>query len=118
MKPQTPAEHFARRTRAIVDAIHEPVTPDAPLTPVLDVRIVPRNACDDSCGFCGRCSAGPEPNAQCGDCGEPFWLGHDDTGRLCDACCDRRDAHTDLNDLKRMAKAVLRIDPTTIKDVA
>jgi len=104
--------------RAIVDAVLVPVDPDAPLAPVVDVRIEARTVCDEGCGFCGRCSEGPPANAICEDCRAPFWLEHDSTGRLCDTCCSQRDHHTDLLELKRMAKAVLRIDPTTIKDVA
>ena len=52
------------------------------------------------------------PYRDCEDCGRAT------DSHLCDACADRRDAHTDLMELKSMAKAVLRIDPATIKDVA
>ncbi len=52
------------------------------------------------------------PYGSCTDCGRAT----DDA--FCEECGDKRDAHTTLHELKAMAKAVLRIDHTTIKDVA
>lgn len=75
-------------------------------------------ACSAGCGYCGRCSGGPRCNATCPDCGEPCWIGRDDTGSLCDACCDRRDAHSSALELRLMVAAVLRADLTKVRDVA
>lgn len=62
------------------------------------------NCCNADCGWCGACTSGPRLNATCSDCHEDFHKGRDDVGNLCDACCARRDAHTDALQL-RMAKA-------------
>ncbi len=72
-------------------------------------------ACSANCGFCGRCARGPRANATCSDCQAPFFKGREDFGSLCDACCDRRDAHADAQEL-RMAKADL--PAAARKDVA
>jgi len=45
-------------------------------------------------------------DVNCVDCGRVFRNRPDDTGALCDECCDERDAHTDALEI-RMAKATL-----------
>lgn len=55
------------------------------------------------------------PEVPCTDCGRVFRNRPDETGALCDECCDERDAHTSALEL-RMAKARLKVDAA--KDVA
>ena len=59
-----------------------------------------------------------EPNATCTDCGVAYSKAEMDPTTWCDACSDRRDAHTDLLEIRLMAKAVLRSDRSKVKEVA
>lgn len=52
----------------------------------------------------------------CTDCGRDFRLRPDETGALCDDCCDQRDAHTSAVQL-RMVTARLKADDG-IREVA
>jgi hypothetical protein len=61
-----------------------------------------------------RCSADHhdvydiQPNATCQDCGQDFSRAEDDPGPYCDACSDRRDAHTTMLEHRLvMAKALV-----------
>jgi hypothetical protein len=62
------------------------------------------------------------PNAHCEDCDAPFFTAFAATARKCDDCWDARDAHTSALEeayfLKRMAKAILSVDLTKVKEVA
>lgn len=51
------------------------------------------------------------PNATCSDCGADFSRAENDPGTLCDACSDRRDAHTDL--LQRRLVMAKALEPST-----
>lgn len=60
----------------------------------------------------------PRLNATCRDCGADFGRADHDLGEYCDPCSDQRDAHTTATEIRLMAKAVLRADLTTIKEIA
>jgi len=47
-----------------------------------------------------------QPNAECSDCGRDYSKADHDPTTWCDACSDRRDAHTSAIEI-RMAKAAL-----------
>ena len=57
-------------------------------------------------------------NTDCADCGTPFWRSEYDACPWCGPCAQRRDAWATECELKRMAKAVLTTDLTTIKEIA
>jgi hypothetical protein len=59
-----------------------------------------------------------QPNADCQDCGIAYSKADDDPSGCCDPCSDKRDRWATALELRLMAKAVLRADPATIKDVA
>lgn len=92
-----------------------PAFPDAPLSPVVEVRLQPAAAsinidtrggaaaCSSACGHCGRCSHGSRGNATCADCGARYDRGDFDSDAYCDDCRAQRDAHTDALE-QRMAK--------------
>jgi len=58
------------------------------------------------------------PNATCTDCGADYSKADTDPTTWCDACSDRRDAHTALLEIRFLAAKVLALDPSRIKDVA
>ncbi len=58
------------------------------------------------------------PNASCSDCGAEYSKADADPTTWCDPCSNRRDAWAALTEIRLMAKAVLRADLTTIKEVA
>jgi hypothetical protein len=57
-------------------------------------------------------------NCDCADCGVAFWKSEWDSCPWCGPCAQRRDEWATAQDLKRMAKAVLTTDLTTIKEIA
>jgi hypothetical protein len=57
-------------------------------------------------------------NASCTDCGVDYAKAENDLSTWCDACSDRRDAWATALEIRFMAKAVLKADVTTVKDVA
>jgi len=57
-------------------------------------------------------------NATCADCGIDYSRAELDSTPWCDACSDRRDRWATAQELRTMAKAVLRADLMTTKDVA
>ena len=59
-----------------------------------------------------------QPNASCSDCGVEYSKAIADQTTTCDRCSDRRDAWVTAQEIRTMAKAVLRIDLTNVKDVA
>lgn len=61
---------------------------------------------------------GEPTNAECSDCGLGFWRSEFDSCPWCGPCAQRRDDWATAQDLKRMAKAVLAVDLTNVKDVA
>jgi hypothetical protein len=70
--------------------------------------------CGSACGWCGACSS----EATCTDCGVPYGREYDSPNGLCAECDDRREAWATAQQLKRMAKAVLKVDLTKVKEVA
>lgn len=54
-------------------------------------------------------------DATCTDCGRDFVNGPDVRGALCDECCDERDAHSSVLEI-RMAKASLKETPESLKE--
>lgn len=112
----------ARLSPSVIECALEPADPTAPLSPVVDVVLVPKavfvnihddvvdgSACSSSCGFCGRCTDGVNTNCLCQDCGGAFWKGPEDCDSFCDSCRDVRDAHTTALEL-RMARAAIAAD--------
>jgi len=59
-----------------------------------------------------------EANAECHDCGQPWYRSEFDSCVWCGPCAQRRDEWATAMELKRMAKAVLAVDLTKIKGVA
>ena len=59
-----------------------------------------------------------QANATCADCGIDYSKAEDDPSGCCDPCSDTRSRWADAFEVRQMAKAVLRTDPLTIKDVA
>jgi len=57
-------------------------------------------------------------NASCHDCGVDYSRGEHDRSVWCDECSDRRDRWTTAEEIRTMAKAFLKVDLTTVKDVA
>jgi hypothetical protein len=59
-----------------------------------------------------------QPNAVCSDCGVSYSRAELDSTPFCDACSDKRDAWATAQELRTIAKAVLKVDLTKTKDVA
>jgi hypothetical protein len=57
-------------------------------------------------------------NAACPDCGVDFWRGEFDTCVWCGPCAQRRDAWASVQEIRSLATAVLKSDPTKLKDIA
>jgi hypothetical protein len=57
-------------------------------------------------------------NAVCADCGLSYARAELDSTPWCDECSDRRDRWATAQELRTMAKAVLKADLTKTKDVA
>ncbi len=55
---------------------------------------------------------------QCHDCGVPYARAEYDRTVWCDDCSNRRDRWADAQEIRTMAKAVLSVDLSTVKDVA
>lgn len=60
---------------------------------------------------------GPD-NAECADCGAPWYRAPLDSCPWCGDCAIRRDEWATAQEIKRMAKVVLAADLMTIKDIA
>ena len=57
-------------------------------------------------------------NCDCADCGLPFYRSAFDACPWCGPCAVRRDDWITAFELRRMAKAVLSIDLTKVRDIA
>lgn len=57
-------------------------------------------------------------NADCADCGTGFWKGEYDSCVWCGPCAQRRDDWATAQEIRHMAKAMLRVDLSKVKDVA
>jgi hypothetical protein len=61
---------------------------------------------------------GDATNADCADCGTSYFRSGHDRCVWCGPCAQRRDAWVTAFELRRMAKAVLSIDLSTVREVA
>lgn len=61
---------------------------------------------------------GDDCNAACSDCGSGFWRSEYDACPFCGPCAQSRDDWATAQEIKRMAKAVLSVDLTKVRDVA
>jgi hypothetical protein len=59
-----------------------------------------------------------QANATCTDCGADYVKALIDPTTWCDSCSDRRDRWVTAQEIRTMVTAVLRVDLTTVKDVA
>lgn len=57
-------------------------------------------------------------NAECHDCGIPYSRAEHDRTVWCDSCSDKRDRWATAFEIRHMAKAVLAVDLTKVRDVA
>lgn len=64
-----------------------------------------------------RLDVGDRPDAECADCGLPFHRGSYAMA-WCEGCSNRRDHWASVEEIKTMAKAVLQVDLSTVKDIA
>jgi hypothetical protein len=75
------------------------------------------SACSAGCGYCGRCASGAPSTVLCTDCGQTCVNGPDETGALCEECCEDRDRWAVAYQV-RMAKADLKAVTPVVVDVA
>jgi len=57
-------------------------------------------------------------NAECADCGVAYSKAEHDRTPWCDGCSDRRDRWATAQEMRSMARAVLAVDLSKVKDVA
>lgn len=60
----------------------------------------------------------PPTNATCHDCGVDYSRGDHDRTVWCDECSDKRDRWTSAQEIRSMAKAILKVDLMKVTDVA
>lgn len=57
-------------------------------------------------------------NAICADCGERWYRSEHDRCVWCGPCAQRRDAWATAQEIRSMAKAVLKVDLMKVRDIA